>query len=148
MSLTLIFPFLILTSQGKEKTVSFVQTLQSMGDETYVSVVMFMLATTVFIPALILLGINYVLLSSKLSKPLPYTENILQLVFYIQPWNMTEIFLLGILISMVKISSLAHIQFGWSFFSFVFYIISMAMTRLFLDKYQVWNWLRHHRNTV
>lgn len=146
--LALTFPFLALTSRGNQKTVSFIQALQSMGEETYLSVVIFMLVTTVVIPALVLLGINYVLLSSKLENQLPYTKNILRLVFYMQPWNMTEIFLLGILISMVKITSLAHIQFGWSFFAFIFYIISMAMTRLFLDKYQIWNWLRHHEKPI
>lgn len=146
MTLALIFPFLILTSRGNEKTVSFVQALQSMGSDTYLSVVIFMLVTTVIIPAVVLLGINYVLLSSKRTIELPYTKNILRLVFYLHPWNMTEIFLLGILISMVKITSLAHIQFGWSFFAFVFYILSMAMTRLFIDKYQIWSWLRHHQN--
>ncbi len=142
--LSFVFPFLIFTTQGNEKVISLVQGLQSMGSGTYLSVVLFMLATTVLVPVMTLTGINYTLISAKLDKPLPFTRHILKLVFLLQPWNMAEIFLLGILVSMIKIASLGDVQFGWSFYSFVLYIISMAATRVFLDKYQVWQWFRHH----
>ncbi len=124
--------------------VSFSETIHSLGDETYFSIMLFLLVTTMLIPGCISVGINYVLISAKLIKPLPFTRNVLRLVFYLQPWNMAEIFLLGILVSMIKIASLAHIEFGWSFYAFVLYIVSMAATRLYLDKYQVWQWLQHH----
>ncbi len=142
--LSFVFPFLIFNAQGSEKIISLVQGLQSMGSGTYLSVVIFMLSTTVLVPVIILIGINYSLISAKFNKPLPFTRHVLKLVFYLQPWNMSEIFLLGILVSLIKIASLGHIQFGWSFYSFILYIGSMAATRLFLDKYQVWQWFRHH----
>ena len=146
--LSFVFPFLIFTSQGSEKAITLVQGLQSMGNGTYLSVVLFMLATTIVVPGFILTGINYALISAKLDKPLPYTRSILKLVFHLQPWNMSEIFLLGILVSMIKVESLGYVQYGWSFYSFVLYIVSMAVTRLFLDKYQVWQWFRHHDKRI
>jgi paraquat-inducible protein A len=146
--LSFVFPFLIFNSQGNEKVITLVQSLQSLGNGTYFSVVLFMLATTVLVPVIILTGINYTLISAKLDKPLPYTRHILKLVFQLQPWNMAEIFLLGILVSMIKIASLGHVQLGWSFYSFILYIFSMAATRVFLDKYQVWQWFRHHDKRI
>lgn len=109
-----------------------------MGEDTYLSVVLFMITTTLVIPTVIMLAINYVVLSSRRAKLLPFTKNALKLIFQLQAWNMAEIFLLGILVSMVKIASLAHVEFGWSFFAFILYILSMATTRLYLDKYQLW----------
>ena len=146
--LSFVFPFLIFTAQGTERAITLVQGLQSMGNNTYLSVVLFMLTTTILVPGIILSGINYALISAKLDKPLPYTRSILKLVFHLQPWNMTEIFLLGILVSMIKIASLGDVQFGWSFYAFVLHIFSMAITRLFLDKYQVWQWFRHHDKRI
>ena len=145
MSLTLLFPFLIFSAQGSERTVSYVQSIQSLGQETYFVVVVFLLATTLLIPAILLLGINYVLISSKFKIALPYTREVLRVVFYLRPWNMAEIFLLGILVSMVKIASLAEVSFGGSFFSFVLYILSMAASKIYLDRLQVWNWIGHHK---
>lgn len=145
MTLTLTFPFLIFTAQGNEKVVYFIQSLQSLGQDTYLSVVLFMLATTLVIPAIVLVGINYVLLSSSRVKPLPFTRAILRMVFQLQPWNMAEIFLLGILVSMVKIATLAHVEFGAAFLAFVLYIACMAATRLYLDRFQIWNWIGHHQ---
>lgn len=146
MLLMLIFPFLNFTSQGNQKTVFFIQSIQSMGEETYLSVVILMLITTLIIPFIILVSVTYVLISSKLKQALPYTRLVLRMVFYLQPWNMAEIFLLGILVSMVKIASLATVQFGWSFYAFIFYIASMAATRIYFDRYQLWNWLSHHQS--
>ena len=146
LALTFIFPFLIFSAQGSDKTASFYQCLKSLGDETYLGVVLFMVLTTIVIPILFSIGINYVLLSAKLLKPLPLTRKVARFVFYIQAWNMAEIYLLGILVSMIKIASLAHVQFGWSFYAFVLYIASMAITRLYLDKYLVWHWLQHHKS--
>jgi uncharacterized paraquat-inducible protein A len=141
MSLTLAFPFLIFTSQGHIESVSFIQSIFSMGTQDYWLVVLLMLLTTLVIPLTILVGINYVTLSSKRAKLFPLTKRILRGIFYLQSWNMAEIFLLGILVSMVKIASLAQVEFGWSFYSFVLYIVSMAATRLYFDRFQVWHWL-------
>jgi len=145
MLLTLFFPFLIFNAQGSERTVFYVESIQSLGQGTYIFVVVFLLATTLLIPAILLLGINYVLISSKFKIALPYTREVLRTVFYLRPWNMAEIFLLGILVSMVKIASLAEVSFGSSFFAFVLYILSMAASRFYLDRLQVWKWIGHHK---
>ncbi len=138
MCLTLSFPFLTFNSQGREKTVYFIDSLFSLGDSTYIGVVFFLLLTTLIIPLLILVGLNYVLISSNFKRPLPFARVVLKLVFHLQHWNMAEIFLLGILVSMVKITSLAKVDFGWSFLAFIFYIVAMAVTRIYLDKLQMW----------
>jgi paraquat-inducible protein A len=138
MFLALVFPFLTLTTQGREKSVYYIESLLSLGDQTYLFVVVFLLISTLLIPLFILAGINYVLISSNFKKPLPLARAVLKSVFRLLSWNMAEIFLLGILVSMVKIASLAKVDFGWSFAAFVFYIISMGMTRIHLDKLQMW----------
>ncbi len=138
MLLTLAFPFLTFNSQGREKTVYFIDSLISLGGEGYSIVVLFLLLTTLFIPIAILLGLNYVLISSNFNKPFPLARLVLKSVFFLQHWNMAEIFLLGILVSMVKIATLAHVEFGWSFLAFVLYIVAMASTRLYIDKLYLW----------
>ena len=144
--LTISFPFLLFTAQGSERSVSFIESINSLGQSTYLPVVIFMLITTLLIPAMILLGINYVLISSKLKKGLPYTRHVLRAIFSLQHWNMAEIFLLGILVSMVKIASLADVSFGLSFFAFVLFVVSLAGSRLYLDKIQTWKWICHHQS--
>jgi len=139
--LTFLFPFLNFSSQGSVKSVTFLQSLFSLGSDTYLILVIFMLLTTVVVPIFMLLGMIYVILSSSVNSNLPLVKAVLRGVFHLKPWNMTEIFLLGILVSMVKIQSLAHVDFGFSFYTFALYVMSMAMTRLYLDRYQSWNWI-------
>lgn len=143
--LTLVFPFLIFNAQGSEKSVFFLESIQSLGQETYFPVVLFMFITTLVVPTMMLLGINYVLLSSKFKRAFPFTKNVLRIIFHLRGWNMAEIFLLGILVSMVKIASLAEVSFGLSFFAFVLFVLSLSASRLYLDKIQAWNWVSQHR---
>ena len=133
-----MFPFLIFTAQGRERTVYFLQSLKGMGEDTYFIVVLFMIITTIVVPVALMVGISFVVVSSRLSIGLPTSRRILKLIFQLQAWNMAEIFLLGILVSMVKIASLASVEFGWSFVAFVLYIATMAAMRIYMDKYQLW----------
>jgi len=144
--LTLVFPFLIFNAQGSERSVFFLESIESLGQETYFPVVLFMLITTLVVPTMMLLGINYVLISSKFKRTLPFTKNILRIIFHLRDWNMAEIFLLGILVSMVKIASLAEVSFGLSFFAFILFVLSLSASRLYLDKIQAWSWVSQHRS--
>ncbi|MDQ7048784.1 MAG: paraquat-inducible protein A [Enterobacterales bacterium] len=141
-ALSFYFPFLNFSAQGSVKSVTLLQSLMSLGSDTYLILVVFMLITTVIVPLLMLIGMIYVLISTYTQINLPQVKPILRGIFHLKPWNMTEIFLLGILVSMVKIQSLAQVQFGFSFYAFTLYVVSMALTRLYLDRYQCWNWIK------
>jgi len=143
--MTLFFPFLIFTAQGSEKSVFFVESISSLGQATYFPVVLFMLMTTLIIPALMLLGVIYVLVSTKLKRSLPANKSVLRLVFHLRDWNMAEIFLLGILVSMVKIASLADVSFGLSFLTFVLFVLSLMGSRVYLDRVQAWSWIARQK---
>lgn len=142
------FPFLNFSAQASVKSVTLLQSLFSLGSGAYFILVVFMIITTVVVPLLMLVGMIYVILSTYTLFNLPLVKPILRGVFHLKPWNMTEIFLLGILVSMVKIQSLAQVQFGFSFYAFTLYVVSMAMTRLYLDRYQSWNWIKDKQEAI
>ena len=78
-----------------------------------------------FVAALIdltIIGLPFVLLSlfiplhAGVLKVLPKNSRmLLKLIYYLKPWVMSEIFLIGVLISMIKIMEMADISFGLSF---------------------------------
>ena len=139
--MSLSFSFMTFTVQGNDRIVTLIQSIQSFGLELFWGVTLLLYITTIIVPGLFLCGIIYILVSVKLAKPLPYSKSILKVLFRLIPWNMAEIFLVGILVSLIKIVSLAKISFGFSFYAFVLFVISMTATLMVLDRFQLWQWI-------
>lgn len=101
--------------------------------------------TTVVIPLLELLGLLYVLVPLKLNR-LPWKLGpVFRWVRKIQPWGMMEVFMLGILASVVKLAQLAHIVPGISMFAFGALIVVLTAAATLLDPRLVWervSWAR------
>lgn len=83
---------------------------------------------TVFIsPSLYLMSLIWVY---GVSSPIKYTDSrryLLRLMTYLTPWLMTDVFLLGTLVSLVKISSLAQIRLLEGFWSFSAFVVMLLI---------------------
>ena len=140
--LSLIFPFLTFSAQGQDRTVTLVQSISVLITENFTSLAVMIFSFTLAIPGLYLLSAIYVNVSLKCTHLLRGTRTILKLIGHIQHWSMAEIFLIGILVSFIKITSLADVSLGLSFWAYVLFIISMSATVLHMDKHQVWRLLK------
>ncbi|KJZ15083.1 hypothetical protein TW85_05560 [Marinomonas sp. S3726] len=138
------FPFLYFSNQGKDYVISFADSIFNMVLMDYFSIAVLLFFTTLLIPAICLLSLIYVLVSLQQKRLLPYTQPLLQSVFFLIDWNMAEIFLVATLISFIKISSLATVTLGLSFWSYVFFIICLVAGLSLLDRYQIWRKVKVH----
>ena len=81
---------------------------------------------TLVLPGLVLTGLIILLTCRLLGTPSPWMKTLLRWVEWLMPWSMAEIFLLGTLVSLIKITSLADIAIGLSFYAFVLFSVSMS----------------------
>ncbi len=138
------FSFLSFTAQGKERAVTLFESIEYLTFLDFNSFAVLMTITTLIIPGLFLSSLIYVLLSLKLNLNPPHIKLILKLVFKLSYWNMAEIFLVGILVSFIKIVSIGTIELGVSFWSYTLFIIFLAAALSYLDRYQIWRWVKHN----
>ena len=96
---------------------------------------------SVLIPGLIISGLLYVLLSIRYSLGWRYTTTILIWISRMLPWGMMDVFLLGILVSLVKLSALADVVLGTGFYAFVVLIIFNAAAIASLEPHLLWECL-------
>lgn len=141
LSFSLPFPFLTFTVQGNEKIVTLVESIQSIGTDIFWGVAAMLFVTTLIIPVCFLLGLLYILCSIRGERHWPFTKSTLKTLFVMIPWNMAEIFLIGILVSLIKIATLAKVSFGMSFVAYVLFIINLAIILMIADRYQMWQWV-------
>jgi paraquat-inducible protein A len=96
------------------------------------------LITTVLVPALQLAGMLYVLIPFYSRVRLPKRMEIFRVVSYFQPWGMTEVFMLGILVSLIKLSKMATIVPGTALYAFMGLMLVLAAMLAFLDSHVIW----------
>ncbi|MGX5173005.1 paraquat-inducible protein A [Aliikangiella sp. IMCC44653] len=140
--LSFCFPFLTFISRGSERTVSLLDSLKSIGEFQFESVSLLMFATITVIPCIFLMLIVGVIAALKMGKAHWPLASMSKIIFLLSPWNMAEIFLVGILVSLVKITSMAQIKIGLSFYAFSCFILCLTFVIYFLDKHQFWRWLK------
>jgi paraquat-inducible protein A len=103
-------------------------------------------ATAVFIPFILPLFLFLVTLFNKL-KILPKQQRLLLKIFiHLKDWGMTEVFLLGILISIIKMHSMAAITFLSGLYIFLFYTIINILILSYLDKETLWDEIEKQLN--
>lgn len=56
-----------------------------------------------------------------------------------EPWNMIEVFLLGVLVSLLKLGKVAELHFGVGFWAFTALMLCMAAAVAAIDKRELWD---------
>ncbi len=101
------------------------------------------LITVVIVPAIHLLCMLYILLPLYLNRVPGHLAQVLRVVIFLKPWGMMEVFLMGILVSVVKLVKMATIIPGVALFAFLALIFVLAAMMVALDEHLLWERLEH-----
>lgn len=144
--LSISFPFMSFSVQGMTQEISLLNAAQ-MLDEFQNSLLAFLLLGTVIIlPAiyislmLILYFTAYRYQHSARNMPVrKIIKSFCKLLFLVEPWLMVDVFLLGVLVSLIKIATLADISLGYSFYAYCIYAVLVVKCVSLVDKSWLWD---------
>ena len=94
--------------------------------------------TAFFLPLLDLMSRLYILIPLKMNKKPWKPSSILSLIQSINPWGMMEVFMLGILVSVVKLVKMMKVIPGISLFALVLLIFVLAGIAASFDTHLAW----------
>ena len=139
------YPFLTLESSGLEHELSLVTLPATMFEfgrpEIGVSIV---LLTLVFPTILTLLNIS-VLIPFHLGWTAPhYATAVMRWSHHLSHWSMVDVFVIGVLASLTKIVSLAHITLGIGFWSYMAFALLGLVSFWHFDRSPLWHWIKPH----
>jgi len=137
--LSLPFPFLAFQSQGREQEVSLAQSGFDLLQLGFPVLALLLLCFILLIPALLLSAYLAVLVPLKLGHCRPWMYQLTRALFTLHPWGMAEVFLIGVLVSLVKIAGMADLVIGMSFWAYVLFAICLIATITSVDKLQLWH---------
>jgi paraquat-inducible protein A len=126
------FPFLTLDISGREEITTIFGASVGLYRAGMGELAVVVLITSILGPALLISSCLYVLLSVRFNKPLPAVRPALSWVSQLEPWGMLDVFMLGVLVSFVKLAGMATMHMGPSLYAFVALIfVSAAATANF-----------------
>lgn len=96
------------------------------------------LLTSVAFPGLTILGMLYLLLSTRLGRRPPGKAAVWRLVQVLLPWSLIGVFMLGLLVSVVKLKDLAVIVPGVAFFAFIGLLVVSSAALASFDPAVLW----------
>ncbi|WP_461210206.1 paraquat-inducible protein A [Desulfocurvus sp. DL9XJH121] len=133
------FPFLSMRLEANLQETTLLTGIRQLAAQGMGWLAALVLATGVAAPLLRLVLLLYVTLPLYLGKVPPLGARAFRLALMLQPWAMMEVFLLGILVAMVKLSSMADILIGPALYAFAFLILVLAGITSSLDQKDVWD---------
>ena len=132
------FPILGLALEGQVVQTTLFNTVRSLWDQQMKSVAVLVFLTTIAMPALELFAIAYLLLPLRLGRVPPFFAQVFRMLQSVRPWGMVEVFMLGVLVSLVKLAHLAGIVPGIALWSFAALMLVMAAIASVFDARDLW----------
>jgi paraquat-inducible protein A len=143
-----IFPFLTLDIQGREEMTTLVGASAALYSAGMGELAVVVAITSVLGPALIIASCLYVLLGVRLGLRLPGLRTTLSWVSHLEPWGMLDVFMLGVLVSFVKLAGMATIHIGLSLYAFVGLILFSAAASAAFEPHLLWHKLGYPREAA
>jgi paraquat-inducible protein A len=134
-----VFPFLALKLQGQVTQTTLSTGIKELYMQDMWVLALLVLLTCIVIPLIQLLGMLYVLLPLKFNWIAWKSPLVLRILQRLQPWGMMEVFMVGILVSVVKLGKMATIVPGLALWSFALLIFVLAASVAALDPRGVWD---------
>jgi len=141
-----LYPFLALKSHGLEHVMTLMQASIELYKEGSELLAVLVLVFIIIAPLLILFCIIWTIGNLVFTgKRAAWSYGLAHIISTVSPWGMAEIFLIGILVAMVKIASLATIVLHFSFWAYVGFTICFTLAMANLDQHYYWDALEQAR---
>lgn len=137
---TNLFPIATLSTQGIAVSTTLFGSVQMLAEQGRPVVAVLMFVTTILVPALELSALLYMLLPLRFGRVPSGLSTAFRMLLAAHPWSMLEVFLLGLLVTLVKLSELATIVPGIAFWSFCGVIVLFSWLSASFSTRDLWRW--------
>lgn len=132
------FPFISLKASGRIEVNVFVSGALALYRQGMGELGLLVFLTSFFFPLLIIAGMLHILIPLRLGHRPWQMSRVYRMVRFLMPWNLIAVFMLGVLISIVKLLDLASVIPGVSLYAYVGLMVLTAAAQANLDPSVIW----------
>jgi len=139
------FPFMNLYINDDKSSATLIQTAQVMFSDGFGLAGLVILFTALIFPVIYLILIIYTSFACLIRVKLPFVWVAVRLVSTIHHYQMTDVFIVGILISIIKLVDIADISFGSGFYCMIAMAFLLIISGSYYDKRLFWCRMAHEK---
>ncbi|MBS9443220.1 membrane integrity-associated transporter subunit PqiA [Photorhabdus heterorhabditis] len=132
-----LFPLVSMSVTGIDSEITLSQIPQTMFNEDYASIGIFFLFCVQLVPTFCMIAI--ILLCQDVAMSQKIRIWLARILFQMKNWCMVEIFLVGVLVSFVKLIAYGDIGLGLSFLPYCLFCLLQVRAFQCLDRHWLWN---------
>lgn len=132
------FPIVGLKVNGDVVMTTLLGAARRMNAEGKHSIALLVLFTTFLAPLLEMIAIAWLLLPLRAGRAPAGGDAAFRLLRWVQPWGMTEVFLLALLVALAKLAAIASVVPGIALWSFGALMILLAAAQSALETREIW----------
>ncbi len=132
------FPIMQLEVQGNITSSSIYLSVQQLWNYDMPALAVLMATTTIILPALQLTLTLSVLLLLRLRRAKAWLPTLLRILTLVRPWSMAEIFFMGVLVALVKLSHMADIVTGAALWALGGMIVLLVAASAAFNLHDLW----------
>ena len=139
------YPFLGFEIEGNTIQTTLLGGIELLYQNDKLAIAAVVFFTAVLVPVFQLIAGLYVFLPLYLNRQPAHLLTVFRWIQRLRPWGMIEVFMVGILVSMIKLSQLATVIPGTALWAFAALIFVLSAASATLDPVEVWERLEKKR---
>jgi paraquat-inducible protein A len=132
------FPILSLELQGERTDATLAGAVSALWSQNMQLVAALVLFTAILMPLAEIAALAWLLAPLALKRTAPHFGAVFRALQFAQRWGMVEVFVLGSLVSFVKLGHLATVEAGIALWSFAALMLVMAAIEANFDPRDLW----------
>ena len=139
------FPFLSFEVASNVAEANFFTSVIYLSKDGEYILSLAILMTTIVIPLMRII-LFLILFAPLYHRYIPsYAINVMKILEYSTPWGMLDVFLIGVLVSLVKLIKMGSIIVGTSLWAFGVLVFVLAYMQVVYNSHQVWDLIDKNR---
>lgn len=148
MAVAHAFPFLTMTAGSSRTRLTLVEAAASFLREGYPPLAAAVIFFTIIAPFVLAGGLLYVAAPLRFGVALPGAIRVTRWFQKLQPWSMLEVFLLGLIVSLLKLGDMAELDFGIGLWALGGVVFCSSAALAGVDRLELWDRLEIARESA
>ncbi|GAC1306440.1 MAG: hypothetical protein NVSMB10_11180 [Steroidobacteraceae bacterium] len=140
-----IFPLVALQLNGVSRVTTLIGAALAMYQQGYAPIAVLVLLTTVLIPLFQTCALLYMLFPLRSGRCAAGHHALFRTLARLRPWAMSEVFILGALVALVKLSVIAEVLPGVALFAYGALMFALSALTSITPTEQYWRWVEEAR---
>jgi len=136
-----VYPLVALTVNGSTRMTTLFGAAQAFYEQGYGALAILVAFTAVVVPLTQILTFLYVLVPLRLGHAVPGQKVLFRMLTALRPWGMAEVFTLGAVVALVKLSAQAEVSPRVSLIAYGLLMIAIAALTNATPGEQYWRWI-------